>query len=153
MTSPIDVICVQDLTYVNGEVLALYVGKGTFHIERWIDRRDGWDRFLFFQVHNLDLMGYMDGKLSLYELAQHCFSGKYFIRGYKEGQTKNSIHMPYIPKEFAPPRDSYLQHRTAFLDDYTYKLLKEIINTGFTPSLQLLSVNITFGPIQTLELS
>jgi len=152
--TPLEVILIQDLTYVNGEVLALYVGNyKNFYIERWLDRVDGWDSFLFLKIEKTTFLGYLEGKISLYNLTQHCLKWKFFIKLYKGGQTNNSIAMPSIPVEYLPKKDSFLENRTDFLEDRKFHIVCQICYSGGNFSnLQNIFKNYNLGPIQTLEL-
>jgi len=74
MTTKLEVFLIQDLTWVNGEILALYVDKKRyFYVERWVDREYEWDHFLFAKVLNKTiLVEFLEGIVPLRDLLYPC---------------------------------------------------------------------------------
>jgi len=124
-------ILIQDLTWVNGEVLALYAREpNDFYIERWVERDEGWDTFFLVRVLHLQLLGYLVGGISLYEIFLNRGRKKYIK--YVNGQRSFSTNMTL---EWQLPKvASYLPANTDFLDkDKHDKIRKLIPNIGPPP--------------------
>jgi len=141
----IHLILIQDLTLVNGEVLALYTrGPNDFYIERWVQRRDGWDVFLLVKVLTSLLLEYLEGKTSLFEMLLNHAGKQCCIKQVKGDEVFLHVsHNRRISEKILPKRNLFLRDRTDFLDNDKYN---KIISLSKPPFFNIDMYNL--GPQQ-----
>jgi len=148
----LDVICIQDLTWVNGEILALYIGENTnFYIERWANTTShGSDHFWIVNVMNPLLLDYLSGKISLLSLLTNCTYSKQYLKSVKGKYTTFYSLQDTFCNSSMPKRDSHLQNSTDFLNDDKYNIVRQIYTSAMIPTLQSISKKFNIGPIINL---
>jgi len=129
------ILLVQDLTWVNGEVLALYTsGPQNYYIERWVDREDGWDRFLLAHANFTPLLNFLDGKISLHELFVQPSLERYLRTVKGELDARYVIFPGALHSRILPKQSSYLKLSSDFIDDDRYYKVRNL-QPGPHPSL------------------
>jgi len=145
-----NIICIQDLTWVNGEILALHAhGPQDYYIERWVERMEGWDGFLLVQANFNLLLLFLEGKTSLNELLSLTTHKKYLklIKGDKINF--EVLKHKTIPAVFMPKKSFYLSNSSDFLDDDIYEKVRKLKPSGICGLIEAI---LWFASTEQIEL-
>jgi len=120
---------IQDLTWVNGHILALYTTKNTsLFLEMWVECKDKTHTFLMFEVGCYAFLDYLNHKTSLRYLIQNSYCNTFIVKHVeKEQENFYCIHHEDLPPEYLPPEVSFLPRNTTFLNKKTSSIFNKII--------------------------
>lgn len=104
---------VGDLIYFDGPMLTLFMHSGTgyFYLFDWVDRDQDVNRWLMYKVNAVDLMKYINGKISHYDLFDRSPDRKVYFADIANRDTDfdqyNLYLLDSVPDCYIPLKENY----------------------------------------------